>query len=243
MSSRLPFQLQLLSLWLPKTTDFGARWFEQKPNPFPGAELTVLHVFCLNTERPQAIDTINLSIAKFWEDLLLCKHQLHGTYSSTVTTPTNADGMNRLYRVQPHTGDRDIRNTYHKAQKPVRQVQFRGVWAAALCPLPTLAPRQLCVCPHPTALNGGQQGLTHRLGGAIWAFPYYCSVVLYMSRYSPLDLRFNSRGFRNTILTCTQGTLKQSKEWSGVFSDSFSPTRESFPLDSSCFQASDSALQ
>lgn len=37
--------------------------------------------------------------------------------------------MNRLYRVQPHTDYRDIWNSYHKAQKPVRQVQFGEIWA------------------------------------------------------------------------------------------------------------------
>lgn len=104
------------------------------------------------------------------------------------------------------------------------------------CTLPSPAPSQLCFCLHPAALNGGHQGLTGLLVEEVWDFSGLSSclfVLLYTSRDSPLELCFNSSGFLNMILVCTRDTLKpalhlsikQSEQWSGILSDSFSSNK------------------
>lgn len=82
----------------------------------------VLLFFCLSTERPQAIDNVNLSIPKSWRDLLLYKCQLRGMCLGSVTPPTNADCMNRLYGVEPHADYRNIWDSGHDAQDPGSQM-------------------------------------------------------------------------------------------------------------------------
>lgn len=113
------------------------------------------------------------------------------------------------------------------------------------CILPSPAPSPLCFCLHPAALSGGHQGLTGLLVEEVWDFSGLSSclsysVLLYTSRDSPLELCFDSSGFLNMILVCTRGTLKpplhlsikQSEQWSGILSDSFSSNKPRLAPDS-----------
>lgn len=159
----------------------------------------VLYFFCLKPERPQATDNVNLSIPKSWRDLLLYECQLHGRYSGSATPPTNADCMNRLYGVEPHTDCRDIWDSGHDAQKPGSQVHSEGFGLQSLCPAFS-CPQAALLLPSPCCTEWWSSRTDRSAGGVSVGFTglgscLSYSVLLYISRESPLELCFNSSGF------------------------------------------------
>lgn len=65
-------------------------------------------------------------------------------YLGSVTPPTNADCMSRLYGVEPHTDFREVWGSGHNAQKPGSQVHSEGFGLQSLlCPAFS--------CPHEPA--------------------------------------------------------------------------------------------